>query len=135
MFFVSLGVNSGTRNRKKTRARLYFGEQGARFFVFVRSAQEYQNQMKICGSRRCRATLTGMRPSRICFSVSLVGQATSAPHTEEARPKEPTVFNNQSGPFFRWCLLGKQFVSKPLTTPAAFLVYLTVHAGRARGAH
>ena len=33
-----------------------FWEQGERFFVFVRCAQEYQNQMKICGSRRCRAT-------------------------------------------------------------------------------
>ena len=44
--------------------------------------------MKICGSRRCRATLFGVRPSRI-VSLELVGQATSAPHTEEARPKDP----------------------------------------------
>ena len=65
--------------------------------MFVRFAQEYQNQMKICGSRRCRATLFGMRPSRIC-SVELVVRLRLHPTPKKRDPKSVScAFNHVRG--------------------------------------
>ena len=87
-------------------------KHGTRFFVFLPYGHEYQNQRNLWEPQVPRYPF--VHTTKSFHAQELVGQATSAPHTEEARPKERVLYTSNMYEvrfLLWWCLLGTQFVS------------------------
>lgn len=65
-------------------------KHGTRFFVFLPYGHEYQNQRNLWEPQVPRYPF--VHTTKSFHAQELVGQATSAPHTEEARPKERVLY-------------------------------------------
>merc|ERR1711865_1003734 len=109
------------------------GNTARGFFVFVPSGHEYQNQRNLWEPQVPRYPF--VHTTKSFHAQELVGQATFAPHTEEARPKECV-----------WCIPGaSSFVVVSFRNTICELatdnsgavspVCTCTHGGRARGAH
>ena len=106
---------------------------GTRFFVFLPFGHEYQNQRNLWEPQVPRYPF--VHTTKSFHAQELVGQATSAPHTEEARPKERVWFIPGASSFvvvsFRNTICELATDNSGAVSP----VCTCTHGGRARGAH